>query len=116
MAEAGIITITNSCFGKDLGGMADNIIALDKVTDDSIAEAISNAIMRANAKPDMIGSRKNDRRSLFDPVPLDLKVPDVRGKKGFLNGLLNRSKQISNRSVGGIYDAEDLGKLLGLEQ
>ena len=79
-----------------------------------IAEAISHAIMRANAKPDMIGSRRNDRRSLFDPVPLDLKVPDVRGKKGFLNGLLNRSKQISNRSVG-VYNAEDLGKLLGLE-
>ncbi|VTZ25027.1 Lipopolysaccharide biosynthesis protein-like protein [Methylocella tundrae] len=53
MAEAGVVTITNSCFGKNLSQWADNIIALDKLTDDTISEAISNAIIRvkANAFP-----------------------------------------------------------------
>ncbi|MGH7745946.1 MAG: hypothetical protein ACREQ5_14385, partial [Candidatus Dormibacteria bacterium] len=114
MAEAGIITITNSYFAKDLGRLSDNIIALDTVTVDSIAEAISNAIIRANARLDVSASLENNRRPLFDPAPCDLNIPDVRAKKGFLNGLLNRSKKPSKHAVS-VYSAKELGRLLNLE-
>jgi hypothetical protein len=54
MAEAGIVTITNSCFGKDLGRVANNIISLERVTEDAIADAIATAILRANVSPETV--------------------------------------------------------------
>jgi hypothetical protein len=54
MAEAGFVTITNSCFGKDLGRVANNIISLERVTEDAIADAIATAILRANVSPETV--------------------------------------------------------------
>lgn len=105
MAEAGIVTITNSCFGKDLGRKANNIISLDRVTEDTIAEAIASAIRRANVCPE---------GSFVESVPVRPNSGDVQGRKGFLESLFSRSKP-SSTPAPHVYNAEELGRLLMLE-
>ncbi len=46
MEQAGVITITNSCFGKDLSGVSDNIVSLEMVDEHTISEAIHNCVKR----------------------------------------------------------------------
>jgi hypothetical protein len=108
MAEAGIVTITNSCFGKNLGRNFGNIIALDKVTNESIAEAISNAIIRAKSAAKSQPAPKIERRS-FNSIGRHLKIPDVRKTQGVLNHIeTEASRPVS------VYNAEELGTLLEL--
>jgi len=70
MAEAGIVTITNSCFGKDLGRAANNIISLERVTEDAIADAIATAILRANVSPETVDGRRSELSSFVESVPI----------------------------------------------
>jgi hypothetical protein len=111
MAESGIVTITNSCFGKDLGRVANNIISLDRVTEDTIAEAIGSAIMRVNVSPETVDGRK--REPFVESVPICPNSEELRGKKGFFESLFRRSKPSSMPSPH-VYNAEELGRLLML--
>ncbi|MGB6324677.1 MAG: rhamnan synthesis F family protein, partial [Methylocella sp.] len=104
MAEAGIVTITNSCFGKDLGRKANNIISLDLVTEDTIAEAIAGAIRRANV---------SSEGSFVESVPIYPKSGHVRGKNGLFDGLFRWPKPSATASPH-VYNAEELGRLLML--
>jgi len=108
MAESGIVTITNSCFGKKLGRVADNIISLDRVTEDTIAEAIGSAIMRV---PQTVDGRK--REPFVESVPIYPSSGELRGKKGFFDSLFRLSKPSSMPSPH-VYNAEELGRLLML--
>jgi hypothetical protein len=53
MAEAGLITLTNSYDGKDLSLRSDNIVSIDVLTPATLAEEIGKAISRAEP---MIGA------------------------------------------------------------
>jgi O-antigen biosynthesis protein len=111
MAEAGIVTITNSCFGKNLGRVANNIISLALVTEDTVAEAIASAILRANVAPELVDGRKSKLGSFVESVPIYPKSGDVRGRKGFFDSLFRRSKP-SAPPLKHVYNAEELGRLL----
>ncbi|MGB6177408.1 MAG: rhamnan synthesis F family protein [Methylocella sp.] len=111
MAEAGIVTITNSCFGKDLGRVANNIISLDRVTEDTIAEAIASAIRRANVAPELADGRKCELGPFVKCVPIYPKSGNVRERNGFFDSLFRQSKPDAPRPVS-VYNAEELGRLL----
>jgi hypothetical protein len=80
MAEAGIVTITNSCFGKNLGRVANNIISLDRVAEDTIAEAIASAIPRSNVSPKPWAGRDSGLGSFVESLPNSPNSLDVRGR------------------------------------
>ncbi len=112
MAEAGIVTITNACFGKDLGRRAENIISLDAITPESIAEAISRAIVRVSATPHPAEPRMADRsRAVASRAP---RSGSDREGGGFFAGLLRRPRQAPPQQAR-IFDAAALGRLLKLE-
>jgi hypothetical protein len=64
MAEAGLITLTNKYDCKDLGVRADNIISIDKLTPEALAEEIANAICRAEP---LIGTMVEFRKIAASP-------------------------------------------------
>jgi O-antigen biosynthesis protein len=113
MAEAGLVTITNSCFGKDLGRMANNIISLDRVTEDTIAEAIGSAILRLSFPPETVGKHKTERGSFVESAPIYPNSGDVLEGKAFFDRLFCRSKPSATPSPR-VYSAEELGRLLML--
>jgi hypothetical protein len=113
MAEAGIVTITNSCFGKNLGRVANNIISLDRVAEDTIAEAIASAILRSNVSPKPWAGRNSGLGSFVESLPNYPNSLDVRGRKGLFDSLFRRSKPCSTPSPH-VYNAEELGRLLML--
>jgi hypothetical protein len=113
MAEAGIVTITNSCFGKNLSHVANNIISVDKVTDDTIAEAIGSAILRSNVSSEPVDGGNSGPGSLVESGSIYPKSGDVPGKNGFFDRLLRRSKPSATPSPH-IYNGEELGRLLML--
>ena len=75
MAQAGLITITNACFGKNLAALSENMLSLDLVSEDTIADAISAAIARANnselkSKPLSLMPIDSKSARIYDPALL----------------------------------------------
>jgi O-antigen biosynthesis protein len=76
MAQAGLVTITNSCFGKDLTDVSDNIVSLDLVDENTICKAISDAMARIVSgdfiapKPVYLGSSHSKAVINYDPKHL----------------------------------------------
>jgi hypothetical protein len=50
MAQAGLITITNSYRYKDLSLRHENIVSIERVDEEALADAIENAVKRAEAR------------------------------------------------------------------
>src|SRR3984893_2733319 len=113
MAQAGVVTITNSCFGKNLGRMADNIISLDRVAEDTIADAIASAILRSDVSLETVDNRKSAPGSIVKSVLICPNSGGLRGRTGFFDRLLRGAKPISTPSPQ-VYSAEELGRLLML--
>ena len=85
MAEAGLITITNSYDSKDLGLRSNNILSVDIVTAESIAAAIGIAIERAELRIGKVGEIEPIRPILtslpaFSAANVAGKIADLLGK------------------------------------
>jgi hypothetical protein len=90
-----------------------NIISLERVTEDAIADAIATAILRANVSPetvDVAGANSVHSSSRSRSVRTG---GDLRGRKGFFDRLFHRSKPSATPSMH-VYNAGELGRLLML--
>jgi hypothetical protein len=112
MAEAGVVTITNGCFGKDLGRKAENIISLGVITPDTIADALASVVVRASApqRPADLSRSKENRATRSQASASG----DDRDGTGFLSSLLRRPKP-GPAQPARVLDLEELGRLLNLE-
>jgi len=113
MAEAGIVTITNTCFGKDLGQRAENIVSLDEITPDTIAEAIATAIDRVSV-PQRPADQSRSKRSRAARLQASAPRDDLDRNGVFSSLLLRRPKPIPAQQAR-VFDIEELGRLLKLE-
>jgi hypothetical protein len=111
MAAAGIVTVTNACFGKDLGREGDNIISLAVITPETIADAIGSAIARVSATPhpaeDLMAAQG---RAVRPSAPAPGKD---RSRQRLLANLLQRPKPEPSPQAR-IFDAAELGRVLKL--
>jgi hypothetical protein len=72
MAEAGMVTLTNKYDGKDLSLRSDNIVSIDVLTPESLAEEIAREVDRATP---MIGEPA--RFSAIAPIPCQGRIFSV---------------------------------------
>jgi hypothetical protein len=113
MAQAGIVTITNSCFGKNLGRVANNIISLDRVAEDTISESIGSAILRANVCSKPMDWRRSELGSFVGSGTICPNSGKLQVRKGIFDSLFRHAKPRS-ASAPHEYNAEELGRLLML--
>jgi hypothetical protein len=74
MAEAGMITLTNRFDGKDLSLRSDNIISIDVLTPETLAEEIARATSQAGS---MIGTTTGFRKIAAPPCAGAVYSPKV---------------------------------------
>lgn len=72
MARAGLITITNAYGHKDLNLRHENIVSIERVDEETLAEAIESAVERAEGK---VGKRCE----LFDVKTIKCPIPAFDG-------------------------------------
>jgi hypothetical protein len=92
--------------------VANNIISLDRVAEDTIADAITTAILRSNVSSEAV-NRKSAPGSIVESVLICPNSGGLRGRKGFFERLFRGAKPISTPSPQ-VYSAEELGRLLML--
>src|SRR4029077_9662309 len=83
MDHVGVLTITNRYANKDLSSSHDNIISLDDIRTETIAEALALACRRFEENPRAGATGESHRPSFLVPGPFDCieELAEAAGRK-----------------------------------
>ncbi|MDZ7781803.1 MAG: hypothetical protein U5K56_02270 [Halioglobus sp.] len=82
MAYAGCVTVTNTFEAKNLGLRSDNIISIDSVNPETVAEALCEALMTFEAEPDRSLSPIESVPSAIPPYDAEQVLKALMGDAG----------------------------------